>query len=128
MFPNCVLVDSYHWHGSEFDSYACRESIYSYSKFWLTLSGVLIHTNRKKIGSFHKTIQATPFELRKSESISSKITHLDNSDFVDLLDDDLDINPTYQPGGHSAGEDEDPDDADEEDPALQADPGPETSS
>ncbi|KAG8324082.1 hypothetical protein J6590_100755 [Homalodisca vitripennis] len=56
------------------------------------------------------------------------LAHLDNSDFVDLLDDDLDIDPTYQPGGHSAGEDEEPDEADEEDPALHVDPGPKTSS
>lgn len=53
------------------------------------------------------------------------LAQLDNSDFEDLLDDDdLDIDPTYQPG-HFADENEEPEEADEDDPA---DPGPGTSS
>lgn len=56
------------------------------------------------------------------------LTQLDNSDIDDLLDDDdLDIDPTYEPDGYSAGEDEEPE-AVEDDSALDADPGPGTSS
>lgn len=56
------------------------------------------------------------------------LTQLDNSDIEVLLeDDDLDIDPTYEPDGYSAGEDEEPE-AVEDDPALDADPGPGTSS
>lgn len=56
------------------------------------------------------------------------LTQLDNSDIDDLLDDDdLDIDPTYEPDGYSAGEDEEIE-AVEDDPALDADPGPGTSS
>lgn len=56
------------------------------------------------------------------------LTQVDNSGIEDLLDDDdQDIDPTYEPDGYSAGEDEEPE-AVEYDPALDADPGPGISS
>lgn len=54
----------------------------------------------------------------------SILAQLDNSDFEDVLDDDdVEIDPTYNPDNHSDSEVEAPDEADEDDPALDADPG-----